>query len=81
MTPMTPPQNLSENTMPTSVSGSDFRFARYHGFLNVSMTRLNLVGFRLSKMDPGNNFLGIFESMESKESAGVISFRSHDPVT
>ena len=62
MTPMTPPpQNLSENTMPTSVSGSDFRFARYHGFLNVSMTRLNLVGFRLSKMDPGNNFLGIFE--------------------
>ena len=60
MTPMTPPQNLSENTMPTSVSGSDFRFARYHGFLNVSMTRLNLVGFRLSKMDPGNNFLGRF---------------------
>ena len=45
------------------------------------MTKLNLVGFRLSKMDPGNNFLGIFEQMESKESAGVISFRSHDPVT
>ena len=70
MTPMTPPQNLSENTMPTSVSGSDFRFARYHGFLNVSMTRLNQ-----------DEFLGIFELMESKESAGVISFRSHDPVT
>ena len=80
--PRWPPLRISQGTrcqLPFADPTSGF--GDITDFWTSIMTRLNLVGFRLSKMDPGNNFLGIFEQMESKESAGVISFRSHDPVT